>query len=292
MSQTLATFGVLLVELLVLFTVISVVVALVHRRFGPDRIQRWMADGRLPGPVKGLLLGALTPFCSCSTLPMLAGMLKSGVAFRTAMTFLIASPLLNPIIVAGVVLLFGWRVAMVYVVVTAAWSLLAPVVWERMGLESQVKRVRVVGASVTPGPWGGIRREMRPALREAWSDLRPLLVPLVLGVAIGAGIYGFVPRDTLATVAGEGNPWAVPVAAVVGIPLYARIEAILPIGLALQSAGVSLGAVFALMIGGAGASPPEVSMLTGLFKPRLVIAFVVTVIATAIATGYLVPLLA
>ena len=86
MIHAVQTFGVILAELLVLFTVISVLVALVNRRFGPDRIQRWMADGRLPGPVKGLLLGALTPFCSCSTLPVLAGMLKSGVAFRTSMT--------------------------------------------------------------------------------------------------------------------------------------------------------------------------------------------------------------
>lgn len=126
MIHAVQTFGLILAELLVLFSVISVLVALVNRRFGPDRIQSWMADGRLPGPVKGLLLGAITPFCSCSTLPVLAGMLKSGVALRTSMTFLISSPLLDPIIVAGVVLLFGWRIALVYTVVTAAWSLLTP----------------------------------------------------------------------------------------------------------------------------------------------------------------------
>lgn len=126
MIHAVQTFGLILVELLVLFSLILVLVALVNRRFGPDRIQSWMADGRLPGPLKGLLLGAITPFCSCSTLPVLAGMLKSGVAFRTSMTFLISSPLLDPIIVAGVVLLFDWRIALVYTVVTAAWSLLAP----------------------------------------------------------------------------------------------------------------------------------------------------------------------
>ena len=81
MTHAAQTFGLILVELLVLFSLFSVFVALVNRRFGPDRIQRWMADGRLPGPVKGLLLGALTPFCSCSTLPVLAGMLKSGWRF-------------------------------------------------------------------------------------------------------------------------------------------------------------------------------------------------------------------
>lgn len=292
MTETLTTFGVILGELLLLFAVVSVLVALINRRFGPDRIQRWMADGRLPGPVKGLLLGMITPFCSCSTLPMLAGMLKSGVAFRTAMTFLISSPLLNPIIVSGVVLLFGWRVALTYTAVTAGWSLLAPVAWERMGMQSQLKRVRVVGADQEHSPWSGLRSEMGPALREAWSDLRPLLIPMTLGVAVGAAIYGLVPQEVLAAVAGDDKPWAVPLAAVAGIPLYVRLETMLPIGLALQSTGVGLGAVFALMIGGAGASPPEISMLTAMFKPRLLITFIVTIIVTAIAAGYLIPLIA
>lgn len=292
MIETLQTFGLILAELLVLFSVISVVVALINRRFGSDRIQQWMADGRLPGPVKGLLLGAITPFCSCSTLPVLAGMLKSGVAFRTAMTFLISSPLLDPIIIAGVVILFGWRVSIAYTIVTAVWTLFAPVLWDRLGLSQQVKRVKVISDEETQTPWRGLRAELRPALAEAWSDLRPLLFPMLIGVAIGACIYGFVPQDQLANIAGDGKPWSVPLAAVIGIPLYVRVETMLPIGLALRSAGVGLGAVFALMIGGAGASIPEVSMLTALFKPRLVAAFVVTVIGTAIAAGYLIPLAA
>ncbi len=292
MIDTLSTFGLILLELLALFSVISVIVALINRRFGPNRIQQWMASGRIPGPVKGLALGAITPFCSCSTLPVLAGMLKSGVAFRTSMTFLISSPLLDPIIVAGVVLLFGWRVAIMYTVVTAAWSLLAPVVWENLGMASQIKRVKVVGNNAEHTPWAGLKTEIRPALAEAWSDLRPLLIPMVIGVAVGACIYGFVPQDQLAAVAGEDKPWAVPLAAVLGVPLYVRIETMLPIGLALQSSGVGLGAVFALMIGGAGASIPEVSMLTAMFKPRFVATFVATVIGTAIAAGYLIPLIA
>ncbi len=289
MMHTLTTFGLILLELLALFAAVSVLVALINRRFGPERLRVWMADGRLPGPVKGLLLGIITPFCSCSTLPMLAGMLKAGVTFRTCMTFLLSSPLLNPVVIAGIVLLFGWRVALSYSVVTAALTLLAPLLWERLGLEAQVKRVKVVGETEPP-PWRGIRREIRPALNEAWKDLRPLLAPMVVGVAIGAAIYGVVPQEQLAAVAGDDKPWAVPIAAVAGIPLYVRAETMLPIGVALQSAGVGLGAVFALMIGGAGASPPEVSMLTALFRPRLVVIFVATILVTAICGGFLIPL--
>ena len=100
--SALGTFTILLVELLLLFLVISYAVALINRRFGPERLQSWMAGGAVPGQVKGLALGAITPFCSCSTIPMFVSMLKAGVAFRTAVTYLIASPLLNPVIVGGI----------------------------------------------------------------------------------------------------------------------------------------------------------------------------------------------
>src|SRR5699024_8065973 len=229
--------------------------ALINRRFGPEKMRSWMSSGRVPGPVKGLALGAVTPFCSCSTLPMLVGMLNAGVAFQTAMTFLISSPLLNPVIVGGIGIIFGWQTAVVYTIFTLAISLLAPWVWRGLGMEQALKRVRVQGEN-QPVAWKGVRKEIPGALRQAWADLRPMLIPMFIGVAVGAGIYGFVPEGQLAAFAGANIWWAVPLAAVIGIPLYVRLETMLPIGLALQSAGVAIGPVFALMIGGAGASPP------------------------------------
>lgn len=289
--DTLGTFALILGELLVLFLVVSALVALINRRFGPEKMRQWMASGRIPGPLKGLALGAITPFCSCSTLPMLVGMLNAGVAFQTAMTFLITSPLLNPIIVGGIVIIFGWQTALVYSVFTLAVALLAPWVWAVLGLEKGLRRVRVAGEN-EPEPWQGLRGEMPGALRQGWTDMRPLLIPMFIGVAIGAAVYGFVPEDQLAGFAGANIWWAVPLAAAIGIPLYVRVETMLPIGLALQTAGVGLGPIFALMIGGAGASPPEVSMLAALFKPRLLVTFIVTILAVAILGGYVITLTA
>ncbi|PXA77225.1 permease [Auritidibacter sp. NML100628] len=286
LTDTLGTFALLLGELLALFLVVSTAVALINRRFGPEKMRDWMSSGKVPGSIKGLLLGAVTPFCSCSTLPMLVGMLNAGVAFQTAMTYLIASPLLNPIIVGGVGIIFGWTTAIVYTLFTLAVSLIIPWVWRGLGLKKALKRVRVQGET-TPEPWKGMRGEMPGALHQAWTDLRPLLVPMLIGVAIGAAIYEFVPEDQLTAFAGANIWWAVPLAAVIGTPLYIRLETMLPVGLALQSAGVALGPIFALMIGGAGASPPEVSMLTAIFKPRLLVAFVVTILTVAIAGGYI-----
>lgn len=289
--DTLSTFAVLLGELLALFLIVSTVVALINRRFGPEKMRDWMSSGRVPGPVKGLALGVVTPFCSCSTLPMLVGMLNAGVAFQTAMTFLISSPLLNPIIVGGMVIIFGWETALVYTLFTLVVALVAPWVWKVLGLDKALKRVRVTGES-TPEPWRGLRGEMPGALRQAWIDLRPLLVPMLIGIAIGAAVYGFVPDDQLAAFAGANIWWAVPLAAVIGIPLYIRLETMLPIGMALQTAGVGIGPIFALIIGGAGCSPPEVSMLAAIFKPRLLAAFIITILAVAILGGYVISLTA
>src|SRR5699024_3429046 len=186
----------------------------------------------------------------------------------------------------GIGIIFGWPTALVYTVFTLAVSLIAPWVWRGLGMEKALKRVRVQGEK-TPDPWKGLRGEMPGALRQAWTDLRPLLVPMFIGVAIGAAIYEFVPEDQLTAFAGANSWWAVPLAAVIGIPLYIRLETVLPVGLALQSAGVALGQSFALMSGGAGASPPELSMLTAIVKPRLLVTFVVTIMAVAIAGGYI-----
>src|SRR5699024_1148777 len=126
LSSALGTFALLLVELLLLFIAISYAVTLVNRRFGPRKIRRWMASGMVPGQVKGLALGAITPFCSCSTIPMFVTMLTAGVEFRTTVTYFIASPLLNPIIVGGIWLIFDWKLSVAYTASRRIWALVAP----------------------------------------------------------------------------------------------------------------------------------------------------------------------
>lgn len=281
--SALGTFATLLVELLLLFLVISYAVALINRRFGPERLQSWMAGGAVPGQVKGLALGAITPFCSCSTIPMFVSMLKAGVAFRTTVTYLIASPLLNPVIVGGIWLTLSWQVAISYAVIMVLLSLGAPWVWTALGMEDQLRKVKVKGGRQLDGtPWRGIKQETPAAIRQAWDDLRPMLLPMI----IGAFIYGVVPEDGLRFMAGGNVWWLIPLAAAIGIPLYVRLETMLPVALALSSAGVAIGPIFAMMIGGSGASPPEISMLSAVFKPKLLATFVITILLAAMLAGY------
>lgn len=327
-SGVLERFGGLLIELVVLFVVISFALELLQRRIGEQRLGRILSSrSRTVGVVKGAALGAITPFCSCSTIPVVVGLLQAKVRFATVAAFLLASPLLNPIVLGAIVVLFGPRIAVIYGVVTFGFTLVAASLWEHLGLASEVRKVRVVrhapanagvgaaaasiadGASSTDSTagngdpagedpadeapaWQGLRTETPRAWRSSMALLRQMLLPLLIGVGIGAFISGAVPTDLLADVAGPGNPVAIVVAAVAGIPLYIRAVAALPIGSALLEAGVGLGPIFALIIGGAGASLPEVSLLTGIFKPRLVVVFVATIIAVAVAGGTAISLLA
>src|SRR5699024_6313678 len=132
----------------------------------------------------------------------------------------------------------------------------------------------------------GIKQETPAAIRQAWEDLRPMLLPMIIGVANGAFIYGVVPEDGMGFMAGGNVWWLIPLTAVIGIPLYVRLETMLPVDLALSGAGVAIGLTFAMMIGGAGASPPEVSMLAAVFKPKLLATFVITILLAAMLAGY------
>lgn len=289
--ETLKLFGIITAELIALFLVIAFLVALFQRRLGEERLQRWLAGGKVTSAVKGALLGSLTPFCSCSTLPMLMGMIKIGVPFTGAAAFLIASPLLNPIILGILWVLFDWKIMIGYGVIIFAMTLVISLTWGGLGLEKYIRKVRVSSEGHDDAPWRGLRAEFRPAWDQALSFLKPLILPMLIGVTIGAFIYGAVPETFLASVAGPDNPLAVPTAALLGIPLYVRTESALPIGLALTTAGMGLGPVFALIIAGAGASIPELVMLSAILKSRLVFAFMASVFAVAVVGGFVIPLL-
>lgn len=202
------------------------------------------------------------------------------------MSFLIASPLLNPVILILLWTLLGWKLTLIYAVVTVIFSILIGVVWAALGLKHSVKDVTVRKGSSTNEQQHVSKWKL--ALQDAWSFFYPLLPYLAIGVFIGAFIYDFVPQDLIVKYARGDNPWTIPIASVIGIPMYIRAEAILPIAGALDSKGMGLGTVIALLIGGAEASIPEVILLSKLFKRKLVVAFVTSILIVAISTGLIV----
>lgn len=319
-------FLVILAELILLFIGISFLVGLIQQFVPDEKIRAVLGKPKRGlGNILGAAFGALTPFCSCSTVPILVGLLNSGVPFGSCMSFLLASPVLNPIIIGLFLALFGWRVTLVYAVITFILAAAGGAVWERIGLASEVKELGLVSTASCcstsccgteeldlgnsgsgccetlelnlddledltseqgSSKWEEIKPKFKGAAIQAWALFRQVFFYLVLGTAIGAVIYGFIPSAWIVKVAGPQNPFAVPVAAVIGIPMYIRAETIIPIGLTLMKKGMALGTVAALIIGGAGASIPEVTLLASMFKPKLLAAFVITIFIVAITTGF------
>ena len=291
-AKSLSTFLFIFAELTVLFLVISYGISLLQQYLPPEKIQRVL--GRKRGYALAALLGAITPFCSCSTIPFLKGMIRAGAGFGGIIVFLLASPLLNPIIIGLFLISFGAKVAIYYFVVAMLFSILAGWVLEKLGFARYVREIEEEntigcacgGEAVEPAGFGARSAD---AWKSAVGDFRGALKFMVLGVAIGSVIYGFVPDAFIAEHAGGDSPFAVPIAAVVGVPLYVRAEAVIPISLGLVGKGMSLGAVMAFIIGSAGASLTEVVLLKALFKNPIIIAFLIVVFTMAIAAGYLLP---
>lgn len=289
------TFLMLFGELFGLFIGISFVVALLQIYISQDRIKRILTTPKKGlNSVLGALRGSVTPFCSCSTIPVLVGLFKSGAPFCGAISFLLTSPILNPAIITLMLAFFGVKATIVYAVFTFLFAVVMGLILDAAGFEKEIKNVTVKGGHQDGVSWETLQgtfwqkqlQAFKISLKDAFGLFRGVVLFLLLGAGIGAFIYEFVPTDLLANFAGASNLWAVPVAAVVGIPMYIRTETMIPIASILISKGVAPGVMIALILGGAGASIPEVSLLSSIFKKKMVIAFVLCIFAVSVITGH------
>lgn len=292
--DTLRYFVLITIELIALFVFISALVEIILMYVPEEKIRRRLSGAGVFGNIVAAGFGALAPFCACSTIPMTVGFLNAGVPFGSTMSFLIASPLLNPIILGMLGAMVGIKAMVAYFVIAFLCSILFGFLLEKIGAQKYVKNVRLKPASCCAGSHEVVDKHSLPlpsklkvAFAGAWDSLRPIMGYLLVGVALGAGIYGYMPQDFVMKIAGPDNPFAIPVAAVLGIPLYIRAETAIPIGLALMGKGMSIGAVISLIIGGAGMAIPEMTMLASIFKKQLVAMIVLVIFLTAVVSGYL-----
>lgn len=292
--DTLRYFVLITIELIALFVFISALVEIILMYVPEEKIRRRLSGAGVFGNIVAAGFGALTPFCACSTIPMTVGFLNAGVPFGSTMSFLVASPLLNPIILGMLGAMVGIKAMVAYFVIAFLCSILFGFLLEKIGAQKYVKNVRLKPASCCAGSHEVVDKHSLPfpsklkvAFAGAWDSLRPIMGYLLVGVALGAGIYGYMPQDFVMKIARPDNPFAIPVAAVLGIPLYIRAETAIPIGLALMGKGMSIGAVISLIIGGAGMAIPEMTMLASIFKKQLVAMIVLVIFLTAVVSGYL-----
>ena len=290
------------VTLVPLFVGASFAVGLAKEYLPPERVERTLrGHDEGFGNVAAAGLGAVTPFCSCSTVPVLAGLLQAGAPLGLAFSFLLASPIVNEIAVLLLIGMFGVEVTAWYVLVTFSAAIVGGIVIGRLGLDHHVKDVRFTTgearAVATDGGTGDCsdgcsvvahrrhRDRVERAGREAVSFLVDTLPYLVLGMTVGALIHGAVPAEMLHAVLGSENPLAVPIAAVAGAPVYVSLSGMLFIAEALNQQGIAIGTVLAFVIGGAGVSVPNLILLHKLFERRLLLVYAATVVSIGIVVG-------
>jgi len=277
--------------LLLLGGIIFIVTVL--RSFVTIERTRTLLGGRREGlgNVAAAGLGVVTPFCSCSAVPAFIGFVAAGVPLGITLSFLIASPMVNEVAVILILGLFGWKVAVLYVVFGLLVAIVAGYVLGRLRLEHWVEpfvfETKLRGVTVEPStdmPW-----DDRLAL--GWQEVKTIVGKiwpyLLVGIAIGAAIHGWVPEDWFASWAGAGNPLAVPIAVLVGIPLYSSAAGIVPLVQALADKGVALGTVLAFMMAVVALSLPEMILLRRVLKPQLLATFVGVVGVGILTVGYL-----
>jgi len=235
-------------------------------------------------------LGVLTPFCSCSAVPLFIGFVEAGIPLGVTFSFLIAAPMVNEVALVMLFGMFGWYVAGLYLLAGLSIAILAGVVIGRLNMEQDVE---AFVWQIKSG--GGAVAEQTPTWAQrfsaAWQNTRTIVgkvwLYVVLGIAVGAAIHGYVPEAALAGILGKDAWWSVPAAVLIGVPLYSNAAGVIPIVQALMAKGAALGTVLAFMMAVVALSLPEMIILRRVLKPRLLATFVGVVALGIIAIGYL-----
>jgi uncharacterized membrane protein YraQ (UPF0718 family) len=278
-------------KVLLLLTLIVFAVGIVRSFFTAERTRAILAGKRESvGNVLAALLGIVTPFCSCSAVPLFIGFVEVGIPLGVTLSFLISAPMVNEVALVLLFGLFGWEVAALYlatgltIAVVAGFVLgrlklerfVEPWVYESMQAEATYEKERL-------GFTGRVAKGLE-AVREIVGKVWPWVL---LGIAVGAGIHGYVPEGLLAGVMGKSAWWSVPLAVVIGVPMYSNAAGIIPVVEALLGKGAALGTVLAFMMSVIALSLPEMIILRKVLKPRLIATFAGVVAAGIMLVGWL-----
>ena len=290
LGQAVAFFLYDVPKVMLLLTGVVTLVSFLRSFVAPERVRSALAGRHaVVGTVAAAGFGIITPFCSCSAVPLFIGFVEAGVPLGVTFAFLVASPMVNEIAIVLLWGLFGPQVTIAYVVAGLAVAITAGLVIGRLNMERYVEdyvwQVRAGSVAV------GFKPTMSDRVRDAWRstvDIVGRVWPYVVaGIAVGALIHGFVPTELVVAIGGEDNPLAVPALVALGVPLYSNAAGTIPIVDALVGKGLPIGSALAFMMAVTALSFPEMVILRKVMKPRLLATFVAIVAAGIIAIGYL-----
>lgn len=277
-------------KILLLLFAISALMGVVNAWLPVERVRQFLAGRQLYGAqyLLASVFGAITPFCSCSSIPLFIGFVRGGIPLGVTLAFLITSPLVNEVAVAMFLGSFGWEVTCWYVGSGIVLGTLGGIILGRMRLERHLTDwVQQASASAAQAPGSPRRLHIPSIIREAWGIVRGVLPYVVIGIAIGAAVHGYVPTDYFSRLLGEGNLWSVPAGVLCGVPMYANAAGIVPVMEVLVTKGVPIGTALAFMMAVVGLSLPEATLLKKVMKWRLLAIFFGTVTILIILSGYL-----
>jgi len=274
--------------LLLLFAMILVIG--VFRTYLPQaKIKKWMNRRSGAGHFFAALFGAVTPFCSCSSIPIFFGFLEAGIPLGVSFAFLITSPLINEYLVVLMLGFFGWKITALYVVSGLLIGTFSGIILGRMHLERHLA-ADFIGKGNGPDEeksFASFRERLRFGWKESSSITRKIWGWVLIGVGIGAVIHNYVPQEAIQSIIGKMGFFSVPAAVILGVPLYGSCAAIVPIAVVLFQKGIPLGTALAFMMAVAALSLPEAIMLRRAMKLQLIAVFFAVTTLAIIVTGYL-----
>lgn len=279
-------------KIILLLVGITFVVTILRSYITIERTRAFLG-GKRPGIGNFIaaLAGVVTPFCSCSAVPVFIGFLSSGVPIGTTLSFLIASPLINEIAVGLLFTMFGFKIALIYLVSGLAIAITAGAILGKMKVERWVEPFvyanQMNAQSEFASPNYLFHERIQMGAEEAWAILRKIWPYLLAGIAVGALIHGWAPTDFFAKHAGPGNPFGVLIAVMVGIPLYSNAAGVMPIVQALYSKGLPMGTLLAFMMAVVALSFPEMILLRRVLRPKLLATYIGIVGMGIVFIGYL-----
>lgn len=277
------------VKIFFLLSVIIFGVAIIRSFFPPEKTK--LILNKFPetvGNVLAALLGIVTPFCSCSAVPLFIGFIEAGVPLGVTFSFLVSSPMVNEVALILLWGLFGWKVALVYIISGVVIAIISGIVIGRLKMEKHVEdyvyQIQMANSEIPNPTW---LERLNYAKGYVIEILHKVWLFVLIGIAIGGLMHGYAPANLLTRIAGRSNPFAVPIAVLIGVPLYSNAAGVIPIVKVLMDKGMAIGTALSFMMAVTGLSLPEGIILRKVLKPRLLAVFFTVVAIGITITGYL-----
>ncbi len=293
LAQSLNFFVYDSIKILLLLFVMIAFIGFLRTYLPQKKVKKWLTGMKLGlGNLSASLFGAITPFCSCSSIPIFLGFLEAGIPLGVTFSFLITSPLINEYLVVLMWGFFGWKITLAYIISGILIGTISGIILGKMKLEKHlVKDLIAKKVEIKETKHEGIKSRVSFGINEATSITKKIWIWVLVGVGIGASIHNYVPQEVIQKIITAGGIFTVPIAVVLGVPMYGSCAAIVPIAVVLFQKGIPLGTALAFMMATAALSLPEAIILRRAMKLKLIAIFFGIVTLAIIFTGYLLNLL-